>query len=63
VPSQCRAAPGGQRRQAENGEQAHPAADTNQTLGSRTICFSKTERMHDLVIGRFINSYEFGLLL
>ncbi len=29
-------------------------------LGRRTICFSKTERMHDLVIGLFINRYEFG---
>jgi insertion element IS1 protein InsB len=26
----------------------------------RTICFSKTERMHDLVVGLFINRYEFG---
>ena len=26
----------------------------------RTICFSKTERMYDLVIGLFINRYEFG---
>ena len=29
----------------------------------RTICFSKTERMHDLVIGSFINRYEFGRAL
>jgi len=29
-------------------------------LVRRTICFSKTERMHDVVIGRFINHYEFG---
>ncbi len=29
----------------------------------RTICFSKTEQMHDLVIGLFINRYEFGLSL
>ena len=29
-------------------------------LVRRTICFSKTERMHDLVIGLFINCYEFG---
>jgi insertion element IS1 protein InsB len=29
----------------------------------RTLCFSKTERMHDLVIGLFINRYEFGRLL
>jgi len=32
-------------------------------LVRRTICFSKTERMHDLVIGLFINCYEFGRLL
>ena len=29
-------------------------------LVRRTICFSKTERLHDLVIGLFINRYEFG---
>ena len=28
-------------------------------LVRRTICFSKTECMHDLVIGLFINRYEF----
>jgi insertion element IS1 protein InsB len=28
-------------------------------LVRRTICFSKTEQMHDLVIGLFINRYEF----
>ncbi|MBV8887618.1 MAG: hypothetical protein JO235_26975 [Chroococcidiopsidaceae cyanobacterium CP_BM_RX_35] len=27
----------------------------------RTICFSKTEEMHDLVIGLLINRYEFGI--
>jgi len=32
-------------------------------LVRRTICFSKTEGMHDLVIGLFINRYEFGRLL
>ena len=30
-------------------------------LVRRTICFSKTTTMHDLVIGLFINRYEFGL--
>jgi insertion element IS1 protein InsB len=30
-------------------------------LVRRTICFSKTARMHDLVIGLFINRYEFGV--
>ena len=29
-------------------------------LMRRTICFSTTEQMHDLVIGLFINWYEFG---
>ena len=32
-------------------------------LVRRTICFFKSERMHDLVIGLFINRYEFGRLL
>jgi insertion element IS1 protein InsB len=30
-------------------------------LVRRTICFSKTERMHDLVIGLLINRDEFGV--
>ncbi len=32
-------------------------------LVRRTLCFSKTKRMPDLVIGLFINRYEFGLPL
>ncbi len=32
-------------------------------LVRRTICFSKTTAMHDLVIGLFINRYEFGLCI
>ncbi len=32
-------------------------------LVRRTICFSKTEHMHDLVIGLFIDRYEFGRLI
>lgn len=30
-------------------------------LARKTICFSKSIRMHDIVIGMFINRYEFGL--
>ncbi|WP_218107971.1 IS1 family transposase [Nostoc sp. KVJ20] len=30
-------------------------------LARKTIYLSKTEEMHDLVIGLFINRYEFGL--
>ena len=29
-------------------------------LVRRTLCFSKTEHRHDLVIGLCINRYEFG---
>ena len=32
-------------------------------LARKTICFSKIEEMHDLVIGLFINRYEFGLVI
>jgi len=30
-------------------------------LVRKTICFSKSTRMHDIVIGLFVNRYEFGL--
>lgn len=30
-------------------------------LARKTICFSKSIRLHDIVIGLFINRYEFGL--
>jgi insertion element IS1 protein InsB len=30
-------------------------------LARKTICFSKLERMHDIVIGLFVNRYEFGI--
>jgi IS1 transposase/alpha/beta hydrolase fold len=30
-------------------------------LVRKTICFSKSTQMHDIVIGLFINRYEFGL--
>jgi insertion element IS1 protein InsB len=32
-------------------------------LVRRTLCFSKTARMHDLVIGLCINRYEFKRLI
>ena len=32
-------------------------------LVRRTICFSKTTTMHDLVVGLFINRYEFGVAI
>ena len=30
-------------------------------LARKTICFSKSAWLHDVVIGLFINRYEFGL--
>ena len=30
-------------------------------LVRKTICFSKSVQMHDIVIGLFVNRYEFGL--
>ena len=32
-------------------------------LARKTICFSKLKEMHDIVIGLFINRYEFGILV
>lgn len=32
-------------------------------LARRTICFSKTIQMHDIVIGLFINRYEFAVAI
>jgi insertion element IS1 protein InsB len=32
-------------------------------LVRRTLCFSTTTTMHDLVLGLFINRYEFGVAL
>jgi insertion element IS1 protein InsB len=32
-------------------------------LVRKTICFSKLNKMHDIIIGLFINRYEFGVLV
>jgi insertion element IS1 protein InsB len=32
-------------------------------LARKTICFSKSEWLHDVVIGLFINRYEFGRIV
>ena len=32
-------------------------------LARKTICFSKLSKMHDIVIGLFVNRYEFGVLV
>jgi len=32
-------------------------------LARKTICFSKSIQMHDIVIGLFVNRYEFGIVV
>jgi len=52
------------KRKTQRIEQKHLRLRTRiKRLARKTICFSKTEEMHDLVIGLFINRYEFGLLV
>ncbi len=55
-----REACGRQRAHAENREQHINLRTRIKRLVRRTICFSKSEYMHDLVIGLFVNRYEFG---
>ncbi len=43
-------------------ERKHLALRTRiKRLARKTICFSKSDIMHDIVIGMFISRYEFGL--
>jgi insertion element IS1 protein InsB len=49
------------KRKTQRIEQKHLRLRTRiKRLARKTICFSKTEEMHDLVIGLFVNRYEFG---
>ena len=52
------------KRKTQKIEQKHTRLRARiKRLQRKTICFSKSEEMHDLVIGLFINKYEFGLSL
>lgn len=42
-------------------ERQHLTQTRIKRLARKTICFSKSIVMHDLVIGLFIHRYEFGL--
>ena len=45
-------------------ERKHPTFRTRiKRLTRKTICFSRSMLMHDLVIGLFINRYEFGYVV
>jgi insertion element IS1 protein InsB len=50
------------KRQTQKIERKHLTLRTRiQRLARKTICFSKSIVMHDVVIGLFINRFEFGL--
>ena len=50
------------KRQTQRIERKHLMLRTRiKRLARKTICFSKSVQMHDLVIGVFVNRYEFGL--
>ena len=50
------------KRNTQQLERKHLTLRTrNKRLVRKTICFSRSTRMHDIVIGLFINRFEFGL--
>jgi len=52
------------KRKTQRTERKHLQLKTRiKRLARKTICFFKSEIMHDLVIGLFINCNEFGLLI
>lgn len=49
------------KRNTQRIERKHLALRTRiKRLARKTICFSRSIQMHDIVIGLFINRYEFG---
>jgi insertion element IS1 protein InsB len=49
------------KRQTRQIERKHVTLRTRlKRLARKTICFSKSVLMHDIVIGLFVNRYEFG---
>ncbi len=50
------------KRKTQRIERKHLGLRTRiKRLARKTICFSRSEEMHERVIGLFINRYEFGL--
>jgi insertion element IS1 protein InsB len=50
------------KRRTQKIERKHLTLRTRiKRLTRKTICFSKSIQMHDIVIGLFVNRYEFGL--
>jgi hypothetical protein len=49
------------KRKTQKIERKHLGMRTRiKRLQRKTICYSRLEEMHDIVIGLFINRYEFG---
>src|SRR5713101_4197829 len=63
APYRYREAHDWQRIYAEDRNQAHQLRTRIKRLVRRTMCFSQTATMHDLVSGLFSNRYAFGLLI
>ncbi|MCP4726581.1 MAG: transposase, partial [bacterium] len=52
------------KRNTQKTERRHLTLRTGiKRLARKTICFSELEKMHDIVIGLFINRYEFGVVI
>jgi insertion element IS1 protein InsB len=50
------------KRNTQKIERKHLALRTRiKRLVRKTLCFSKSTQLHDIVIGLFVNRYEFGL--
>jgi insertion element IS1 protein InsB len=50
------------KRHTQHIERKHLTLRTRiKRLVRKTICFSRSTQMHDIVIGLFVNRYEFGL--
>jgi insertion element IS1 protein InsB len=50
------------KRNTQHIERKHLTLRTRiKRLVRKTICFSRSTQMHDIVIGLFVNRYEFGL--
>ena len=52
------------KRNTQQVERKHLTLRTRiKRLVRKTICFSRSTQMHDIVIGLFVNRYAFGLLV
>jgi insertion element IS1 protein InsB len=61
-PTNCEKLSNPGKRNTQKIERKHLTLRTRiKRLTRKTICFSRSVQMHDIVIGLFVNRYEFGL--